>query len=425
MRSSTIRTPRTKSAAPRKAPIDLRLCYAAAAPAVPRRIAERHDTLQQVRIADADMLRRRREFLALGDFRIGIGFEEIRRAVRREAEIDARIAVQFQRPIDPLCHVLDARRQLRRKILGRTVTDAAPFLIIGIVFDLLGGDVPIAVRHILKSQFPYRQRQKPFIADDADIDFAAFDILLDDGGGADALVDEIDALGEFLVGVDDGGLRDAVGRVLVDALDDERQCQPRRTLDLAVHRKHGKVRHRNAVIMHQRLRQILAARQHQPARIAAGIRHVHQFEIADDILIVDRLAAKLFKQREHDVGLPGVDLFADRLELVVNAERTDIVTGGAQRRDDVILRLPDVDFLLGVALARFRRDQIRMHEHQDAKLLHSAIHLRRDGPRSACMVFAVNKTVNSVSSFRSVPTARKLSSRHRWIMSSRTTSNVS
>ncbi len=196
-------------------------------------------------------------------------------------------------------------------------------------------------------------------------------------------------------------------------------------LTLRPHRKHGEGRHRNAVIMHQRLRQILAARQHQAARIAAGIGHAHQFEIADDILVVDRFAVKLLEQREHHVRLPGLDLVADRLELVVHAERAHLVAGGAQRRHHVVFGFPDVDFLLGVALARFRRDQVRMNEHQDAKLFHSAIHLRRDGPNSACMVLAVNSTVNSIISLRSGPTARKLSSRQRWIMSSSTASKVS
>ena len=168
-------------------------------------------------------------------------------------------------------------------------------------------------RHILKSQLPDRQHEQPFVADNADIDFAALDILLGDGGGADPLVDEVDAFGELVVGVDDGGLRNAVGGVLVDALDDQRQSEPRRPLHLAAHRKDGEGRHRNAMIMHQRLRQILAARQHQPARIAAGIGHVQQLEIAHDVLVVDRFAVKLLEQREHHVRLPGVDVVADRL----------------------------------------------------------------------------------------------------------------
>ena len=67
------------------------------------------------------------------------------------------------------------------------------------------------------------------------------------------------------------------------------------------------------MVMHQRLRQILAARQHQAARVAAGIGHVHQFEVAGDVLIVDRLAVKLLEQRQHHVGLPALDLVANGL----------------------------------------------------------------------------------------------------------------
>ena len=254
-----------------------------------------------------------REFLTLGDFRIGIGLEEIRRAVGGEAEIDAGIAVELERAVDAFGHALDARRQLRRQILGRSVADAAALLIIGIVLDLFGGDEPVALGHVLKLQFPYRQHQQPLVAENADIDFAALDILLGNGRGADALVDKADALDEFLVGVDDGSLRNAVGRILIDAFDDQRQREPRRALDLAAHREHGEIRHRNAMVMNQRLRQILAARQHQAARIAAGIGDAQQFEITDDVLVVDRFAVKLFEQRKYRVRLERVDRFADRL----------------------------------------------------------------------------------------------------------------
>src|ERR1700691_4222493 len=107
----------------------------------------------------------------------------------------------------------------------------------------------------------------------------------------------------------------------------------------------------------------------------------------------------------------------------MHAERTHLVPGGAQRGHHVVFGFPDVDFLFGVPLARFRRNQFRVHQHQDAQPFHSAIHLR-DEPNSACMVLAVNSTVNSVSSLRSEPTARKSSSRHLWIMSSSTASKV-
>src|SRR5581483_5489288 len=109
----------------------------------------------------------------------------------------------------------------------------------------------------------------------------------------------------------------------------------------------------------------------------------------------------------------------------MHAERPHLVTGGAQRRYDVVFSLPDVDFLLGVPLDRFGRYQVRVHQHQDAQPFHSAIHLRRDWPNNACMVLAVNSTVNSIISLRSGPTARKSSSRLLCIMSSSTASKVS
>ena len=142
-----------------------------------------------------------------------------------------------------------------------------------------------------------------------------------------------------------------IGGVLAQALDDQRQRKARRPPDLAAHRKHREGRHRDAMIMHQRLRQVLAARQHEAARIAAGIGNAHQLEVARDVVVVDDLAVKLLEQGEHHVRLPALDLVADRLELVMHAERPNLVTGSAQRADHVVLGLPDVDLLLAVSLA--------------------------------------------------------------------------
>ena len=102
----------------------------------------------------------------------------------------------------------------------------------------------------------------------------------------------------------------------LSALDDQRQAKTCRTANLAVLREHREGRHRNPMVMHERLRQVLAARQHQAARIAAGIGNAQQFEIADDVLVVDGFAVELLEQVEHDIRLPVLDLVADRLELV-------------------------------------------------------------------------------------------------------------
>ena len=101
-----------------------------------------------------------------------------------------------------------------------------------------------------------------------------------------------------------------------------------RPLDLAPHREHREGRHRDAVIVHQLLRQVLAARQHQAARIAAGIGHAQQFEIARDVLVVDRLAVELLEQVEDDVAASS-SRSASRIGLSssLHAERAHLVAG--------------------------------------------------------------------------------------------------
>src|SRR5712671_4735599 len=106
-------------------------------------------------------------------------------------------------------------------------------------------------------------------------------------------------------------------------------------------------------------------------------------------------------------------------------EWPDLVPGSTQGGYNIVLGFPFIDLLLAVSFSRIRGYQIRVHEHQDAKPFHSAIHLRRDGPNSACIVLAVKSTTNSIISTRSGPTARRLSSRHRATMSSSTASSVS
>ena len=88
---------------------------------------------------------------------------------------------------------------------------------------------------------------------------------------------------------------------------------------------------------------------------------------------------ELLEQIERHIRFPPLDFVADRLELVLHAERTDVVAGGAQRGHDVVLGLPFVDFLLAAPLERIWRHQVRMQEHQDAQAPHTASHCRRDG----------------------------------------------
>src|SRR5262249_52833624 len=89
--------------------------------------------------------------------------------------------------------------------------------------------------------------------------------------------------------------------------------------NLPPRREHGKGRQRDAVIDQKFLGQVLAAREHESARIAAGIGHPQQLEIARDVLIVDGFTVKLLEQIENHVRFPALDFVADGLELVLHA----------------------------------------------------------------------------------------------------------
>src|SRR5471032_492420 len=378
--------------------------------------------MQEARVIKSVMLSRCSELLALRDFGIGVRFNEIQGAVGREAKVDARVSIEPQCSVDAFCCSQNAGAYLRRKV-GRPIYNSHALLISGIVFDLLGGYGLAA--HGTEFQFPNRQHSQPIITEHADIKLTSRDILLGDRGGSDPLVDEGDALCELLVRIDDGCLRDTPGSILVQALDDQRQRKTRWAFDLSAHREYGEGRHRDPAMVHQRLGQILAARQDQTTRVTSGIRDQHQFEIACDVLIIRGLVVKLFQQREYHVRLETFDLLAHRLDFLLRTERANIMAGRTQGAHDVVFCFPFVDLPRSVSVGGIRGHEVRMHEHQNAQASHSAIHFRREGPNRACMVLAVNSTVKSATSFRSEPTARRLSSRQRAIMSSSTALRVS
>ena len=65
-----------------------------------------------------------------------------------------------------------------------------------------------------------------------------------------------------------------------------------------------------------------------------------QLEVRDDVLVEDRDVVEAFEQVEGDVRLPLGHHPPDFAEVVVDAERLDLVAQRAQRRDDVVLGPP-------------------------------------------------------------------------------------
>jgi hypothetical protein len=79
-----------------------------------------------------------------------------------------------------------------------------------------------------------------------------------------------------------------------------------------------------------------------------------------DVLPVHRLAMKLDQQIENDIRLPELDRVADRLQIILDAQHTHFVTEFAERGDDVVLGLVEIDLFRRQAFHRRRRHAVGM-----------------------------------------------------------------
>ena len=148
------------------------------------------------------------------------------------------------------------------------------------------------------------QHVEPLVADHADVQLAAVDELLDDGRGAELLVNEG---ARACASCSSFSTTDAC-EMPVDAsknsdLTISGNVQPLGQRRLAAGPNDRELGHRNAVIREQLLRERLVAREDEAARIAAGVGQAQQLEIADDVLIEGRDAGKRLHQVEDDVRL--------------------------------------------------------------------------------------------------------------------------
>ena len=116
--------------------------------------------------------------------------------------------------------------------------------------------------HLGKHQLPDGERLQATVAQQAHIQFPPLDVFLGDDVAVVLLVDELDAVPELVVGLDEGGLADAVGGLLLEGLDQDGEAQPGRPGDALAARQHGELRHMDAVIPEDLLRDalVLAAR---------------------------------------------------------------------------------------------------------------------------------------------------------------------
>src|SRR5262245_58473197 len=81
------------------------------------------DAVDELRVARARLVRGLREVLVGGEDGVRVGLDEIDTVVRRDAQVDARIAVQGEQPIDAFAGLRDVLGQ-RRVELGEAILPA-------------------------------------------------------------------------------------------------------------------------------------------------------------------------------------------------------------------------------------------------------------------------------------------------------------
>src|SRR5262245_15519558 len=312
------------------------------------------------------MFRRIGEVFIVCYLRIGIHFERINSARLGQPVINPRISAQAEYTVDafrqPLEFPFAPRLQLRRHCF-----EADLLLVLHVPFYFSGGDGRRAVGKVFNDQLPGRVRLQILVPDDADVNFAPLDVLLDYRRRHVLPVDELHALLEFLVVADNRSLGYADRAFVAHRLNNQRVYQPPGRLDFSVRREDGEAGHAYAVVRQNLIGQSLVARQRQPARVAARVFLLHQLQEADHVLVEVWIAVELFEQVEGHVRLTLLDGVADHAELATHPDRPHLVPHVTECGDNVIL-CPPLFLLLALhTVERFRLDQIFAHQHNDAQ----------------------------------------------------------
>ena len=113
--------------------------------------------------------------------------------------------------------------------------------------------------------------------------------------------------------------------------------------------------------------------EHEATGIASGIGGLHEFEVADHVLVVHGDAVEFFEQIERKVGTVIFDRGANHAQIALHAQYVDVVAHCAKPLHHVVFGAEGRDFLLVAPLQGIGWDQVFMHENEDAQLLHSKI----------------------------------------------------
>ena len=187
------------------------------------------------------------------------------------------------------------------------------------------------------------------------------------------LVNERDALLELLVGLDERRLRNAVGRLFLHRLHQDRELGPLQPRDPLAARDDHEVRHVDVMIAEDFFRDALVLAKDEPGRAAAGEGHALHFEKRNDVLVEPAVVLELVGQVENHVGREALQFLPEQIEIVEDGEMLRRVAELAERGQDVRLGLPILGLHLLAQVLVDRRGTDGVEKGEDFEFLFHAI----------------------------------------------------
>src|SRR5437762_1610798 len=109
--------------------------------------------------------------------------------------------------------------------------------------------------------------------------------------------------------------------------------------------------------------------QSHASRVAACICLLHQLQITDNVLVIERITVKLLEQIECDMRLVLHQRITNYIQLVIKANGINFMTHLPESRGDVIFSLDFKFLFLAETIERVWRYKVLMNENDNPQLL--------------------------------------------------------
>src|SRR5437660_1593129 len=231
---------------------------------------------------------------------IGVGVNYVELSVGSEAQVDAGVVAKLERAVCAERGLPGARRQLLVEVGSDGGAGHLVRFRLRRPLHLAAGNVRHPLRKPGQIELHQRQRDGRFVAEDADVELAALDVLLDEGGTVELVLDQPGPFQHLLLAMDDGARGDTYRSAARAGLDDHRERKLLTQLEFATLRHHERGR-ADAVVADDLLGQRLVLPQVQSVRTGAGVAHLEQIEEGSDVDVLAVVAGVRLGQVEDQI----------------------------------------------------------------------------------------------------------------------------